>query len=189
MSAAEKLILTEDEYLKIEREADTRSEFVHGEIFAMAGGSADHALIAANTIRALGNGLSNRPCRVYGSDLKIRSGEGSHHYPDITALCGPADFHDEKQDVLPNPDLIIEVLSPITEAYDRGTKFSLYRSITSLRDYILISQESATIDHFHKNDAGQWILANDGHPDTLQLPHLEVSIPYAEIYANVEFEQ
>ena len=88
-----------------------------------------------------------------------------------------------------NPSLIIAVLSPATEAYDRGTKFSLYRSIPSLRDYILISQESATIDHFHKNDADQWILANDGHPDTLQLPHLDVSIPYAEIYANVEFEQ
>src|SRR5580658_9148210 len=117
-----KTLLTPEEYLAIEREAPYKSEYYEGEMFAMAGARESHNLIATNAIRELSQQVRSRPCRTYGSDMKVRAAAGLHTYPDAMLVCGKPEFLDDIRDTLINPSLIVEVLSPSTEAYDRGKK-------------------------------------------------------------------
>lgn len=178
-----------DEYLAFERDSPTKHEYFDGEIFAMAGATESHNLIASNLIRELGNALKERPCRVYCSDMRIACPTGLRTYPDVAAVCGKRQFEDERRDTLLDPIVIVEVLSPSTERYDRGKKFEHYRTIPSLREYVLIASDRKSIDHFARQDAGtQWLLTSfSGEQDVVNFPALEVGIPIAEIYAKVEF--
>ena len=124
---------TPAEYLALERAADAKSEYLDGEIVAMTGGSRAHSLIAANLVRELGNALRERPCEVYGSDLRVSVAlAGLYAYPDVTVVCGQPTFTDDERDTLENPTVIVEVLSPSTEGLDRGAKFTRYRRLPSL---------------------------------------------------------
>src|SRR2546423_4510369 len=133
--------LSETDYLRLERAAEARSEYFDGEMFAMAGGTRAHSLIATNLARELSNQLKAGDCIVYNTDLRIKvEPTGLITYPDLSVVCGEQRFLDQQQDTLLNPVLIVEVLSNASEAYDRGKKFEHYREITTLREYLLVSQ-------------------------------------------------
>jgi Uma2 family endonuclease len=191
MSLAIKTGISEAEYLTQERAAEFKSEFVRGEIFAMSGGTDRHSLIAVNCARLIGNTFVDRPCRVFNSDMRVRTKtEESHHYPDLSALCGPPGFLDDTRDVLLNPSLIIEVLSDSTEAYDRGKKFALYRGIPSLREYVLIDQNQVLIDVYRRQDDGSWSLYsyNDAAA-TVHLESVDSDLQIGAVYDKVEFDR
>src|SRR6478736_1443872 len=137
MSAAAKPYLSPQEYLARERRAEIKSEYYDGEVFAMAGGSKEHSIIAANVTGVLWPQMSNKPCDVYTSDMRVQISEvGPYTYPDATVVCGEAQFADAEVDTLLNPTLIVEVLSPTTEAWDRGGKFEGYQQIPALQEYL-----------------------------------------------------
>ena len=140
---------TPAEYLALEREADHKSEYLAGEIFALAGASEAHNTITLNFAAALHAQLRGRPCRVFANDLRVRvQASGLYTYPDVLALCGERRFEDAHRDTLLNPTLIGEVLSPSTEAYDRGKQFGHYRRLESLIDYLLIAQDEVRVEHY-----------------------------------------
>jgi Uma2 family endonuclease len=178
--------LSEAEYLAIERRAEFKSEFYDGEMFAMAGGSRAHSLIAANLVRELGNSLKGRPCVVFNSDLRVKvEATGLYTYPDASVVCGAQRFIGE--DTLLNPTLVAEVLSESTEAYDRGRKFGQYRQIPSLGEYLLISQTEARIEQFVRQQNGLWQLRDAvGLGSILELASLNVAIALDEVFANVD---
>lgn len=181
--------LSETEFLQIERRAETRSEFFDGEIFAMAGGTRVHSLIAANLTRELGNRLKGRPCLTYNADLRVKvEATGLLSYPDVSVVCGPQQFLDAEEDTLLNPTLIVEVLSDSTEAYDRGKKFAHDRLIPSLRHYLLVSQKEPRLELLSRagDDEWRWREAS-GLEALIDLPALEISIALSEIFANVTF--
>lgn len=159
MASVPKPYLTPEEYLHQERKAEFRSEYYRGETFAMAGASANHNLIVLNAGATLREQLRKKPCRVYPSDLKLRiEATGLYTYPDLSVVCGEPQLESDAGDVLLNPVVIVEVLSESTEAYDRGKKFEHYRTIPTLRHYVLISQDRHSIDCFSLLDDGVWIL-------------------------------
>lgn len=181
--------LSEAEYLAIERAADFKSEYFEGEMFAMAGGSPVHSLIATNLAREVGNRLKGRPCVPFNSDLRLKvATSGLYTYPDLSVVCGPLEFADEQDDVIVNPTLLAEVLSPSTEAYDRGKKFEHYRQIPTLREYLLVSQQEPRIEQFVRDASGVWRLHEaSGLEARLELPSLEIMLSFAEVFANVKF--
>jgi Uma2 family endonuclease len=186
-----KPFISPEEYLRLERAANYKSEYLGGEIFAMAGGSANHSVIAANTIRELGNRLGGKECLPYTSDLRIRiSATGLYTYPDVSVVCGSRKYADEGDDTIVNPALNVEVLSDSTEAYDRGTKFAHYRRIPSLREYVLISQSRPTVEVFSRQTDGTWLLTPvSGLDSAVRLPALDVEIRLGEIFLGVEFPE
>jgi Uma2 family endonuclease len=178
-----------DDWLAAERAAaQGRTEFVDGEIFAMAGGSEAHNLICGNVLRELGNRFKGRPCYVYTSDMKVRiESANCGAYPDAMAVCGERLFWDGAKDVLTNPALIVEVLSDSTEAYDRGDKFAHYRTIPSLGAYLVLSQHRISAELYLRQPNGDWLLSTYGDiQDRIPLTALDVALPLAEIYDKVE---
>ncbi len=181
--------LTPAEYLAKERAATYRSEYFDGEMFAMAGGSPRHSLIKVNVVSELRARLRHSPCTAYDSDLRILVARtGLYTYPDASVICGPLEFEDEQHDSVLNPTLVVEVLSESTEAYDRGKKFSHYRQIPALREYLLVSQEEPKIERFLRNDDGSWTLTEAAGLDSnLPLPALGIKIALREVYDKVDF--
>jgi Uma2 family endonuclease len=190
MSTLPKTWLTPEQYLEIERRAEYKSEYYQGEMFAMAGAREAHNLIAGNLYAGIQAQLRSRTCRAYGSDMRVRVGAtGLHTYPDVLVVRGEPQFLDGQRDTLLNPTLIAEVLSPSTEAYDRGRKFEHYRSIESLAEYLLVSSERVSAELFARQLDGRWLLtAASSLEDTLQLPTTGCRLPLAELYEKVEFE-
>lgn len=181
--------MTFDDWLAAERLAtEGRSEFLNGEVFAMAGGSEAHNLIAGNVIRELGNRFKGRPCYAYTSDMKVRVESANlGAYPDAMAVCGERRFWDEGKDVITNPALIVEVLSDSTEAYDRGDKFAYYRRIPSLVAYLLLSQHRVSAELYLRQPNGDWLLSTyEDLAACIPLAALGVELPMAEIYDKVE---
>lgn len=177
-----------EEFLALEEASDTRHEYYDGEVFAMAGGSAEHSLIATNCCGELRAALKSKGCHVHGSDMMVFTSSGLRTYPDASIVCDKPQFEGDKKRVLLNPIALIEVLSESTEAYDRGKKFEHYQSIESLQECVLVSQDHAHVDRFTRQENGQWLLAAYGESDgTIELPSLACSIPMAEIYRGVEF--
>src|SRR5271157_364012 len=159
MSTQAKTLLTEEQYLEIERKAEYKSEFFQGEMFAMAGAGYAHNLLIMNAGAALHQQFRSRPCVVLPNDMRVRvSKTGLYTYPDLVALCGKPELLDARQDTLLNPNLIVEVLSPSTEAYDRGQKFAHYRAIESLSEYLLVSSDRVQVDLFTRQPDGRWLL-------------------------------
>lgn len=189
MSTAPNTLLTPEQYLEIERAAPYKSEYFNGEMFAMSGGRAPHNLIAMNTGRELSAALRARPCRVYGSDMRVRTSNGLHTYPDLVVTCGKEQFADATQDVLLNPLAIVEVLSPSTEAYDRGKKFASYRTIPSLCEYLLLASDGMDADlHVRRND-GTWLLTSvSGSEGAVTLDSVGCTLKLADLYEKVQFE-
>lgn len=180
---------TPEEYLALEVKAAHKSEFYDGEIFAMAGGSESHTLISGNIHAELRGRLRQRPCRAYNSEMKILvKANGLYTYPDASVVCGKPDFPEGRTDMITNPVLIVEVLSDSTEEYDRSGKFRLYRTLGSLREYLLIEQNAASLQYYRKLEDGKWLIEEVAGMDAvLKLAHLEVEIPLSEIYDRVEF--
>jgi Uma2 family endonuclease len=183
---AERLRMTPGEYLAYERAClEGKHEYVDGEIFAMAGGTREHSLIGANIVRELGNALENAPCEVHSSALRVGAADKSYHYPDASVVFDESRFEDATRDVLLNPSLIVEVLSDSTERYDRAGKFAHYRTIESLRDYVLISQDTQLVEHYRRLPDGAWRYRPLGPSDALDLEDHGAAIPVERIYLKV----
>ncbi|MFZ1642410.1 MAG: Uma2 family endonuclease [Candidatus Contendobacter sp.] len=187
MTALTQSFYTPEQYLALERQANYKSEYVNGSIFAMAGASKEHNQIAFNIAGELHGQLKNRPCLAYVNDLRVKvNATGLYTYPDVAALCGEPQFEDEQMDTLLNPSVIIEILSPSTEAYDRGDKFAHYRRLPSLMEYVLIAQNKVRVEHYIRQD-NKWVLTEmDSLDETLCLASIQCEIPLREIYAKVD---
>src|ERR1700692_2888003 len=143
----------------MDRAAEFRSEFVDGEMIAMSGGAMRHAQLQANVIGELFAALRGSNCRVYSSDFRVRvSKTRMYAYPDVSVVCGKPVLADERQDILLNPVVIFEVLSPFTEKYDRGVKFQHYRSVDSLKDYVLVDQDRVRVEYYTRQATDTWTL-------------------------------
>lgn len=182
--------LTVEQYLAIERQAEYKSEFYNGEMFAMAGGTRRHSLLQSRFIQLLGARLEGRDCDVYTSDLAVRTSEdGLYTYPDVSVVCGEPLYEDDTTDVIINPKVIFEVLSPSTEAKDRGFKFHQYKQIATLEEYVLVSQSESLIERYGRSPGRAWEAYSEarGMDATLKLASLGIEIPLAEIYRGMEF--
>lgn len=188
MSSQAKQRYTPEEYLALERQAQCKSEYYAGEIFAMAGASRWHNLIVTNVVREISLQLKGRPCTTYPSDMRVKvSPTGLYTYPDVTVVCGDAQFEDTQQDTLLNPTLIVEVLSESTEAYDRGGKFAYYRKLPSLLEYVLIAQTKPHVEHYVRQPDNRWLLAEaDQLHDAIHLPSIDCRLALAEVYDKVD---
>ena len=191
MSTVPKPRFTCEQYLAIERAAEFRSEFFHGEMFAMVGASRRHNLIASNVTRRISEQFDGRSCEVYQSDMRVKVNKtGLYTYPDVVAVCDQPRFEDNQVDTLLNPRVVVEVLSPSTELWDRGKKFRHYRAIESLREYVLIAQDHVLVERFTINADGQWALLDYRTlDDTLILDSISCRVSLSEIYARVTFDQ
>ena len=187
--------LTPEEYITLERKAipdaeTVRSEYIKGKIIAMSGANFAHNLITMNISVSLHAHLGNSDCVVLANEMRVSSPlTSSYFYPDVVVVCGEPRFEDDVLDILLNPTVIIEVLSPSTEVYDRGEKFSHYRQLHSLREYILVSQDKVRVEHYVRHPA-QWVLT-DFQELQQQLPLISIQceLPLQEIYARVTFSK
>jgi len=176
------------EYLLLERAAAYKSEYFAGEIYAMAGAGKAHNIITLNIASELRSQFRGGPCQVYASEMRVKvQANGLYTYPDVVAVCGEERFEDGHQDTLHNPTVIFEVLSPSTEGYDRGKKFTLYRQLESLMEYLLVAQDEAQVEHYTRQGR-DWLL-HETHDlgATIQLPSLAAALSLAAIYEDVAF--
>jgi Uma2 family endonuclease len=180
--------LTPEEYLAIDRQAEIRSEYLDGEMFAMAGGSYAHNVIVGNLVGEIRQQLKGRPCTVCPSDQRVHIPEtGLYTYTDVVVVCGEPRFEDEHRDVLLNPILIVEVLSTTTEAYDRGKKFQYSQKIDSLAEYVLVAQDQHRVERFLRQDGNEWLLTTTtGLGSTVPLSSIQCTLALAEVYDKVE---
>jgi len=179
-----KLRMQGDEYLAFDRAASGKHELWDGEVFAMSGASLEHNRIVRNLVRHLGNALEGMGCEVLPSDMRVRIKPRSRYvYPDVTIVCGPPRLEGEA-DVLLNPNLVIEVLSPSTEAFDRGEKFVGYRSLPSVHEVALVSQDARRVECYARHLDGAWILREHTGDATVSLGPVVLTL--AQIYEGVE---
>jgi Uma2 family endonuclease len=186
MTASHQERWSEDDYLALERQAIERHEYLHGVVVGMAGGSLRHNLICSNVSRALGSALRGR-CFVLSSDQRVHvPATGLYTYPDVTVVCGDIVSHPKDADTVINPSLLVEVLSPNTEAHDRGAKAAHYRGIPCLKAYLLIAQAERRVEHYARMDTGQWLLTEYVTEAEVQLPPWACAISMADIYDQVD---
>lgn len=191
MSANPKQIWTPDSYLEFERASETKHEFYRGEVFDLSGASFRRTLIAANTSAALHAQLRKTKCSLHSNDLRIQvRAVGLYTYPDVIIICGEPRFLDKRNDTVTNPTLIVEVLSKSTESYDRGKKFQHYRTLETLQEYVLISQDSANVERFTRQQGGDWLLsAASGLDASIALASVGCTLALADVYEKVDFEE
>ena len=191
-------LVTAEDYLNSEREADERHEYWDGEVYGMAGETFEHGTISVNLVGELRQQLKGKPCWTFTKDMKVRSGsdldlhkwlKGFFSYPDVFVACGELKTHDKYRDIILNPTVIFEVLSEATEAFDRGEKFRRYReNLPTLTDYILVSQTEMLIDHYERSEHGKWILTSVSGTDAiLLLESIGCKLELSEIYDRVNF--
>jgi Uma2 family endonuclease len=196
---------TVEEYLAFERTSSERHEYLDGMIYAlgdssspqaMAGESEEHGIISTNLSGILFIQLRGTPCRVFSKDTKVRCGpyrphtrEGLSAYPDLLIVCGPSQYHDQVRDVLLNPTVLIDILLPSTETYDRGEKWCRYRTwLPTLTDYVLVAQDCPRIEHHHRQEDGTWTVHQlEGLQATLHLSSVGCTLPLAEVYERIRF--
>jgi len=182
----------------MERASEERHEYLDGQLYAMAGESPEHGTICTNLTMLIASQLRGTPCQAWAKDTKVRSGptprprqspKGMFSYPDVVVVCGEPQFHDHYRDVLLNPIVIIEVVSPTTEAFDRGEKFFRYRTwLPSLMDYILVTQATPLLDHFHRQPHGDWILSStSGLAGSLYIASMGCTLRLADVYERILF--
>lgn len=189
MTAQPQKYYSEQEYLEIERDADYKSEYYNGEIFAMAGAGHNHNRIVENLTGECYIAFKGKSCRTYSSDQRIHIPEtGLYTYPDLIIVCDKNQYLDDKKDTILNPTVIIEVLSESTEAYGRGQKFHFYRSINSLQEYVLINSRSFAAEVFRKNEEGLWVLASEAYNlnNLLEIASVGLKLPMTDIYGQTE---
>jgi Uma2 family endonuclease len=178
---------SEEEYLTFERASNTKHEYYDGAIYDMVGGTARHSQIAANAIISLSVALRGRGCRIYTSDLRVKM-QRSYTYPDVIVVCGEPRFTDASEDTLINPTLIVEVLSPSTEHFDRNEKFRRYQQVESVQTYLLIAQETARLEQYVRQPDQRWLYSlHEGLESVVALPTFDCNLPLAEVYENVVF--
>ena len=179
------------EYFALDRAAEGRSDYYHGEIFAMAGASKTHNRIVRNLLVAIENRLRKnlRRCEAFSQDMRVEVDAERHYsFPDIVAVCGKFEFLDDQEDTLLNPTMITAVLSDSTESYDRGLKFENYWSVPSLQEYVLVSQHRPLVQRFLRQADNTWLLTNfESLNESAVFTSIDVAIPLSEIYLDVEF--
>lgn len=194
---AEKVYVSPDEYLRLERAAAFKSEYVNGEIIPMgselpndmAGATTNHNRIKENLVGEFYIHLKGTGCRSYSSDQRVNVPTNSiYAYPDIVVVCGTNQYHTDMHDTLTNPALIVEVLSPGTAAFDQGEKFALYRHSTSLQEYVLIDSEKIRAEVFRKHSEGYWFIASeaDKPSETIELASIGLTLALSDVYAETE---
>lgn len=191
MSALPELsYLSPVEYLRVERHAETKSDYLNGIVVAMAGATYRHNIIAGNVFRRIGNAFEKRPCIGFNSDMKVRIEKANvFRYPDVSALCGPIDFYDGEEDIYTNPQFICEVLSPSTERTDKNEKFAEYRLIDSFKEYLIIEQKMIKAILHRKGEDNIWTSESyTDQDDKIELESIHVSLTLREIYEKIEFE-
>lgn len=191
MTAQAKRTWTVEDYLAFERSSELKHEYFGGEIFAMAGASAAHNIITANIVASLHRQVFERNCTVSPSDMRLKVVQHDlYTYPDVTVVCGNVHYEDDEQDILLNPTVIIEVLSPSTENYDRGKKSHYYRTIPSLQEYLLVSQDGQHVEHFIRYSEHQWLFSevtNEG--EVVQITSIDCALALVDIYNKVPRRQ
>jgi Uma2 family endonuclease len=188
MSALPKRRLSEEEYLTIERAAEYKSEYIDGEMYAMAGAGLRHTKILLSFGAELHAQFRGRPCSAFVNDLRVRVADsGLYTYPDVLALCGEPRLLDHHTDTLLNPQLIVEVLSPSTENYDRGEKFRRYRQLESLTDYVLVAQNQMLVEHWSRQATDLWKVREFNQPaDRLRFESLAAEVVLSDVYDGVD---
>lgn len=180
-------LMLPQEYLEWEPKQELRYEYIDGEVFAMTGGTKPHNRIAGNLYTAIDSHLGEGECEVYMSDVKVQiSPSGPYHYPDIVVTCDARDR--ESNQAIEFPCLIIEVLSPSTESFDRGAKFNRYRKITTLREYVLVQADIIGVECFRRNEKGLWVLHPYEAGEILTLETIGLSLPIEALYRQVRFD-
>ncbi|MBF0413509.1 MAG: Uma2 family endonuclease [Desulfamplus sp.] len=189
MIAQEKQKMTPEDYLEFEKNSELKHEYFDGEIFAMVGARKNHNRISSNVSRILGNQLLNRSCDVFISDMRVKIAEiEKYTYPDIVVACDKIEFIEEELDSLLNPVVIIEILSDSTESYDRGLKFTHYRLIESLQEYILISQYHCQVERFKRDKEGTWVYSSVEDINlSVKIDSINCELVLSEVYHRVEF--
>ena len=178
---------TPEEYLALEEVATEKSEYVHGGMRLMSGGTIDHAAIPVSLGAELRTALRGRNCMVMSSDMKVYAA-GQMYYPDVSVACGPREYYGNNRTVITNPILVAEVLSPGTENKDRGEKFHNYLAVESLRVYLLVSQDAPRIEAFSRLEGDGWSYTQAaGLESTLELPALSIALRLADIYDQIDF--
>lgn len=190
MSAQSIPFHTPEQYIELEENSEFKSEYLSGQIFAMAGGSPEHSAIGNNIGREMGNLLKRGPCQVFNSDLRVTIMQTSlMTHPDVTVVCREQHRHPLDKNSSINPTVLFEVLSPTTEAYDRGEKWAHYRRLDSLQEYLLVSQNKARVEQYVRQDDSWKFMAVEGLAASLLLPSLGCSLALAEVYDKVTFEE
>ncbi len=197
MPTQPKRYLSPEEYLEIERKAEYKSEYYAGEMFPLGDATGRypvaterHVVIAINAIVALRQRLRSKGYRVYSNGMGVRVAPDLCIYPDVSAVCGAGEFVDDQNDTLLNPGLIVEVLSPSTEAYDRGRKFDQYKTIPSLTHYVLIASDRVHVDLFTRESEGRWLVTSaSGLDAALELPGMEASLSLSELYEDTDLAE
>ena len=186
-SAAAHTHLTPEEYLAFERKATTKHEYLNGQIVAMSGASFAHNFLTMNTANQLYNQLIGGECQVATSDMRVKVTQiDSYFYPDVVVVCGESRAEDDTFDTLLNPTVVVEVLSPPTETYDRGEKFEHYQQIASLKEYVLISQDKIRVEHYHRQETGWMQTEFRGLEDVLSLLSIGCELRLQDVYRRVE---
>ena len=191
MSSQVKVYYTPEEYLTLERQAEYKSEYFNGEIFAMTGASRRHNLVAGNVLASLHLQLRKRPCEIYPSDMRVKvSPTGLYTYPDVIVVCGEPIFDDQQKDTLLNPTVLVEVLSKSTASYDRGEKFEHYRKLDSLAEYLVVAQNKYHAEHYIRQPDNRWLLSEtDDRQQTIHLSSIECDLALTDIYDKVEVDE
>jgi Uma2 family endonuclease len=179
--------ISPEEYLALERRSEIRHEYLNGEIFAIAGASRRHNRVALNVAIALDGQLKERGCELYASEMRVSMPSADlYTYPDVVVACGTPKFADAELDTLLNPTLIVEVLSPSTEGYDRGAKFAAYRTLPSMVEYLLLAQDRVHAEHFVRQGNDGWLLTEtDRLEDVLDLPSIGCALALRDAYDRV----
>ncbi len=181
--------LTPDEYLLIERRAETKSEYIDGIMYAMAGTSENHEMIVAAMVAVLFNHFVDKPCRVYPGNTRVRIPDRRKYlYPHIAVICRRTEFADDRRDVVLNSRLVVEVLSHSTASHDRTRKFLWYQQIEPLEEYVLVSQDEPLVETYHRQPDGTWTYTKlDSLDATLTLRSVNCALPLQTVYSKVEF--
>jgi Uma2 family endonuclease len=180
---------TPEEYLRQEDQSEYKHEYYNGEIYMMSGGTPRHNFIAVNVSSEVNVGLRPKPCYTYDSDMKVSNKERNFtYYPDVSVVCGEPEMLAGRRDVITNPILVIEVLSPSTARFDRGEKFEMYRLLPSLQHFVLIEQAKVLVEHYRKESENQWHFETlNNINQTLKIAALDLEIPLKYIYDKVNF--
>jgi len=179
---------TPEEYFAWEEQQQVKHEYLNGEVYAMSGGSLNHSAIAANFIRLLGNHLNGRDCRLLTSDARVNVLESSDYiYPDASVTCDQRDRSSTQS--ISHPCLIVEVLSPSTELYDRTKKFKLYQRSNVLEDYVMVSSTEVAIDLYRKDDRDEWRIISYGAGDSIELKSINLTFAIEQLFEGIVFEQ
>lgn len=188
MSAEPRRFMSPEEYLAMERDSETKHEYLDGEVYAMTGASENHNMIQLNIGTSLRTQVRGRSCRVYPSDMRVKVRRtGLYTYPDLSVVCGQRELEEDEFYTLVNPSVIIEILSPSTERYDRGKKFAHYKMIESLQEYLLVAQDAVSVEHYMRPTEGHWRAVTYVDLDAvITLSSIGCTLRLADIYEDIE---